>query len=123
MQWQQRDRRASSGSRGRDKVRAADLARAHDLQVVDEEDGDTTIRKIASALSIPAALLLEPEPVNPGDVSLSRAARLSSAIRQVMWSEVPMRYASPLEPVPDDIASLSPDEFFADMPAIDARRR
>ena len=82
-----------------------------------------TIRRIASALSLPVAALLEPEPAYPGDASLSRAARLSAAIREVMWPATPTPYASPLESTtPDDVASLSADEFFADMPANDARR-
>jgi transcriptional regulator with XRE-family HTH domain len=82
-----------------------------------------TVRKIASALSLPVAALLEPELAYPGDASLSRAARLSAAIREVMWPETPRRYLSPVEDgAPDEVASLSADEFFADMPAIDARR-
>jgi transcriptional regulator with XRE-family HTH domain len=82
-----------------------------------------TVRKIASALSLPVSALLEPELAYPGDASLSRAARLSAAIREVMWPETPRRYLSPVEDgAPDEVASLSADEFFADMPAIDARR-
>ena len=82
-----------------------------------------TVRKIAAALSLPVSALLEPELAHPGDAALSRAARLSVAIREVMWSGLPVAYVSPVEDTePDDIASLSPDEFFADMPAIDARR-
>ena len=82
-----------------------------------------TMRKIASALSLPVSALLEPELAYPGDASLSRTARLSVAIREVMWPGVSVAYVSPVEDVaPDDIATLSPDEFFVDMPAIDARR-
>ena len=82
-----------------------------------------TVRKIASALSLPVSALLEPELAYPGDASLSRAARLSAAIREVMWPATPTRYASPVESTdPDDLAGRSADEFFADMPAIDARR-
>ena len=82
-----------------------------------------TVRKIASALSLPISALLEPELAYPGDASLSRAARLSVAIREVMWPGVSVAYVSPVEDVaPDDIATLSPDEFFLDMPTIDARR-
>ena len=82
-----------------------------------------TVRKIASALSLPVSALLEPELTYPGDASLSRAARLSVAIREVMWPGVSVVYVSPVEDVaPDDIATLSPDEFFVDMPTIDARR-
>ena len=83
-----------------------------------------TIRKIASALSIPASVLLELDSAHPGDASMSRAARLSSAIREVMWPGAPSPYASPVEgDAPDDLASLSADEFFAGMPVIDDRRR
>ena len=82
-----------------------------------------TVRKIAAALSVPVAALLEPEFAYPGDESLSRTSRLSAAIREVMWPDVPVAYVSPVEDTtPDDIATLSPDDFFADMPAIDARR-
>jgi transcriptional regulator with XRE-family HTH domain len=82
-----------------------------------------TVRKIASALSLPVSALLEPELAYPGDASLSRAARLSAAIREVMWPGAPVAYVSPVEDsAPDDIAALSADEFFADMAAIDARR-
>lgn len=82
-----------------------------------------TVRKIATALSLPVSALMEPELAYPGDESLSRAARLSAAIREVMWPGVPAAYPSPVEgTAPDDIASLSPDELFADMPAIDVRR-
>ena len=49
-------------------------------------------------------------------------ARLSVAIREVMWPAVSVTYVSPVEDVlRDDIATLSPDEFFVEMPAIDAR--
>ena len=82
-----------------------------------------TVRKIAAALSLPVSALLEAELAYPGDASLSRTARLSAAIREVMWPATPMPYVSPVEDTaPDDVASLSADEFFADMPAIDARR-
>lgn len=82
-----------------------------------------TVRKIAAALSVPVAALLEPELAYPGDASLSRTSRLSAAIREVMWPGVPVAYVSPVEDAtPDDIATLSPDDFFSDMPAIDARR-
>jgi len=82
-----------------------------------------TVRRIASALAVPVAVLLEQDPVHPGDASLSRTARLSVAIREVMWSAARAPYASPVEDAArDDIADVSPDEFFADMPAIDAHR-
>lgn len=44
-----------------------------------------TVRKIASALSLPVSALLEPDLAYPGDASLSRTARLPAAIREVMW--------------------------------------
>ena len=81
-----------------------------------------TVRKIAAALSLPVSAPLESDLAYPGDVSLSRAARLSAAIREVMWPGTPAAYVSPVEDTaPDDIATLSPEEFFADMPAIDGR--
>jgi len=82
-----------------------------------------TVRKIASALSLPVSALLEPELAYPGDASLPRGARLSAAIREVMWSGTPVPYVSPIEErEPDEIAAVSPDEFFAHMPAVDGRR-
>ena len=82
-----------------------------------------TVRKIASALALPVAALLEPELSFPGDASLSRGARLSAAIREVMWSGAAVPYPSPVEDVePDEISALGADEFFADMPPVDARR-
>lgn len=82
-----------------------------------------TVRKIASALSLPVSALLEPELAHPGDSSLPRGDRLSAAIREVMWSGTPVPYASPVEEhEPDEIAAESPGEFFADMPAVDDRR-
>ena len=82
-----------------------------------------TVRKIASALSLPLSALLEPELAYPGDASLSRTARLSAAIREVMWPPTRTPFLSPVEnAAPDDLSNLSADEFFADMPAIDAHR-
>ena len=82
-----------------------------------------TVRKIASALSLPLSALLEPDLAYPGDASLSRSARLSAAIREVMWPPTTTPFVSPVEnAAPDDLSSLSADEFFADMPAIDAHR-
>lgn len=81
-----------------------------------------TMRRIASALSLPVSTLLEPDLAYPGDESLSRGARLSAAIREVMWSGAPVPYASPVEHgEPDDLAALTPADFFAEMPAIDDR--
>jgi len=82
-----------------------------------------TIRRIASALAVPVASLLEEEPVHPGDDSRSRTERLSAAIRDVMWARGASPYPSPVEAGGrDEIADLTPDEFFDGMPAIDARR-
>lgn len=40
-----------------------------------------------------------------------------------MWSGQPAAYASPVGATEaDDIAGVEPQEFFADMPAIDVRR-
>ena len=82
-----------------------------------------TMRRIASALSVPVSVLLEPEAPHPGDASMSREDRLSAAIRAVMWPAARVAYGSPVEAGErDDIADLSPDEFFGDMPMIDAER-
>ena len=82
-----------------------------------------TLRRIAAALSVPLSAIIEPDVPHPGDATLSRTARLSAAIRSVMWSGGPVAYASPVETAEaDDIATLAADEFFADMPARDGRR-
>jgi transcriptional regulator with XRE-family HTH domain len=83
-----------------------------------------TIRRIASALSVPMTVILEDEaPVYPGDADRTRTERLSAAVRDVMWRHGERRYPSPVEPGErDEIADLTPDEFFAGMPPIDARR-
>ncbi|MEX2184177.1 MAG: helix-turn-helix transcriptional regulator [Chloroflexota bacterium] len=82
-----------------------------------------TVRKIATALAVPIASLLEDDPVHPGDASRPRSERLSEAIRANMWSQQPVPYVSPVEAgARDDIADVAPDDFFADMTPIDARR-
>jgi transcriptional regulator with XRE-family HTH domain len=82
-----------------------------------------TVRKIATALSVPVSVLIEDDPVHPGDEALTRAERLSAAIRDVMWSRQPVPYISPVEAGPrDEIADLAPDEYFADMTPVDAGR-
>ena len=82
-----------------------------------------TVRKIAEALAVPVSALLEPDPPAPGDASLARTTRLSAAIRAVMWPATQAPYLSPAEPgEPDEMAAVSPDDFFADMPRIDAGR-
>ena len=82
-----------------------------------------TLRKIAAALSVPVATLLEDEPVHPGDAARSRTDRLSAAIRDVMWVRQPTPYRSPVESGRrDGIAETAPDDFFADMAPIDADR-
>jgi hypothetical protein len=82
-----------------------------------------TVRRIAAAPSVPVAALLEPDLPSPGDPSVSRGARLSAAIRGVMWSGAATPYLSPVEAdVPDEIGVVPADDLFADMPLIDARR-
>jgi len=82
-----------------------------------------TIRRIASALAVPVAELLEDAPVYPGDDTRSRTERLSAAIHEVMWPHGAVPYPSPVEADGrDETADLTPDEFFDGMPAIDARR-
>jgi len=82
-----------------------------------------TVRRIATALDVPIASLLEDDPIHPGDASRSRAERLSEAIRDTMWSQHPVPYVSPVEAgVRDDIADVAPDDFFADMTPLHARR-
>ncbi len=82
-----------------------------------------TIRRIASALAVPVAVLLEEEPVYPGDDSRPRTERLSAAIRDVMWARRAVPYPSPVEAgARDEVADITPDEFFTGMPAIDAHR-
>ena len=82
-----------------------------------------TMRKIASALAIPLAMLLEEEALHPGDPSRARAARLSDAVRLAMGSGAAAAYPSPVESGPrDDIADTTPDELFQGMTTINARR-
>lgn len=83
-----------------------------------------TIRRIASALSVPVAVILDDESaVYPGDIDRTRAERLSAAVRDVMWPREAIRYPSPVEAGErDEVADLTPDEFFDGMPSIDARR-
>ncbi len=82
-----------------------------------------TVRRIASALSVPVSVLLEREAPQPGDASLSREDRLSAAIRAVMWPATPVTYGSPVEAGERDaIADVAPDEFFSAMGVIDAER-
>ncbi len=82
-----------------------------------------TVRRIAIALAVPLGTLLEAEVPFPGDTSLSRGARLSAAVRGAMWPGTAVAYASPVERgQPDDISAASGEDFFADMPAVDARR-
>lgn len=83
-----------------------------------------TVRRIAAALSVPMAVILEDgDPVYPGDAALARTDRLSAAIRDVMWPRDDRRYPSPVETDErDQVADLTPDQFFDSMPPIDARR-
>lgn len=81
-----------------------------------------TIRRIAQALSLPVSVLLEPGAPHPGDPTLPRGERLRLAISDVMWAGARTTYVSPVEGEADDVIDRSVDEFFADMPPIDARR-
>ena len=82
-----------------------------------------TVRRIAAVLAVPVASLIEAEVARPGDPSLTRSARLSAAVRDVMWSGLQAAYPSPVESTQTDtVATSPPEEFFADMPAIDADR-
>ncbi len=55
-----------------------------------------------------------------GENARNPTADLASGNPYVAQASQPLAHASPLETAePDDIASLTPDEFFADMPAID----
>lgn len=81
-----------------------------------------TVRRIAAALGVSPAALIEPEAPKPGDPSLDRATRLSRAIADLMWSGAPVPYPTPVEHWADPLAEAAPDDFFADMPAVDVRR-
>ncbi len=82
-----------------------------------------TVRRIAAALSVPITAIIDQDVPHPGDATVSRTARLSAAIRSVMWSGEPVAYFSPVETAAaEDIAIVAADEFFADMPVIDGRR-
>lgn len=81
-----------------------------------------TVRRIAAALGVPPAALLNAESPAPGDPSMDRATRLSRAIADVMWSGSAVPYPTPVDDTTDPLAGASPDDFFADMPVIDARR-
>lgn len=82
-----------------------------------------TVRRIAAALSVPVGALFDGEGVLPGDPSLTRSARLSAAVRDVLRPGAPVVYPSPVETSDaDSTAALPPPEFFADMPGIDERR-
>ncbi len=82
-----------------------------------------TLRRIAEALSVPVSALLEDETIHPGDASVPRGERLAKAVRMVMWPSAPLPYPSPLELGPrDEVADLTPDDFFTAMKPIDAVR-
>lgn len=81
-----------------------------------------TVRRIAAALGVSPTALIEPDAPRPGDPSLDRATRLSRAIADVMWSGASAPYPTPVEHAADPLADVAPDDFFADVPAIDARR-
>lgn len=73
-----------------------------------------TVRRIASALGVSPASLIEPETPKPGDPSLDRATRLSRAIADPANPLTP--YPTPVDHFADPLADVSPDDFFADMP-------
>jgi hypothetical protein len=80
------------------------------------------VRKIAAALDVPVADLIEPELTLPGDDSMARGARLAAAIRSVMWPSEPLPYLTPVgDEEPDEIGTLPADDYFGTMPVIDAR--
>ena len=84
-----------------------------------------TIRRLAAVLGVPAASLIEAGAPLPGDASLPRGARLSAAVRDLMWAGGQVAYPSPLEHAADEadeLASTPPSDFFADMPVTDADR-
>jgi transcriptional regulator with XRE-family HTH domain len=82
-----------------------------------------TVRRIAAALSVSVGALIEIGVAHPGDPSLTRAARLSAAVRDMLRPGATAAYPSPVEAVaPDSIAAMPPAEFFADMPGVDDRR-
>lgn len=81
-----------------------------------------TLRRIAAALGVPVAALLDGGAPHPGDPTLDRASRLSRAIADVMWAGTPAAYPSPVEGPVDALAEAPPDEFFTGMAAIDERR-
>ncbi|MEO5940980.1 MAG: helix-turn-helix transcriptional regulator [Candidatus Limnocylindrales bacterium] len=81
-----------------------------------------TVRRIAAALGVPPVALLGAEPVTPGDPSVDRATRLSRAIADVMWPGLAVPYPTPVEHPTDPLADATPEDFFAGMPVIDARR-
>ncbi|HSO30241.1 MAG TPA: hypothetical protein VLS28_10080 [Candidatus Sulfomarinibacteraceae bacterium] len=82
-----------------------------------------TVRRIAAALSVPVAALIDLDAVRPGDPTLSRSARLSAAVRDMVGSGARIGYPSPVEAVEaDSIAAVPPEEFFSAMPAIDDHR-
>lgn len=80
-----------------------------------------TVRRLAAALRVPAASLIDPGAPLPGDSSLPRGARLSAAVRDLMWAGAQVAYPSPVERA-DELASTPPSDFFADMPPTHADR-
>jgi transcriptional regulator with XRE-family HTH domain len=81
-----------------------------------------TVRKIAAALNTSVADLIQPEVTLPGDDSVSRGARLAAAIRSVMWPSEPVPYLTPVaDEESDEIGALPADDYFGNMPVIDAR--
>ena len=82
-----------------------------------------TLRRIAAALEVPVAALIESPGLQPGDPASSRQERLAQAIRTVMWGvSGPMPYPSPVEGPTDAIAAATPEDFFAGAEPIRADR-
>jgi len=117
--------------RGVSYTTVADRARLQPRTIRQLATGETpidnvavgTVRRIASALAVPVAMLLEEEALHPGDPSRSRAERLSDAVRVAMWPGAAAAYPSPVEAeARDDIADTTPDELFEGMTTINARR-
>ncbi len=73
-----------------------------------------TARRLAAALDVPLAELIDPAPPQPGDQAVPRPERLARAIRDVMWGgSAPVDYPSPVEGADDPLAHAAPADFFA----------
>lgn len=83
-----------------------------------------TLRRIAAALEVPVAVLVEPGQRHPGDPTVTRSERLRRAIEHVMWGggAAPAPYPSPVEHLDDPLAHVEPADFFAGARVIGADR-